>query len=178
MGRQIRGATSRKRARTDQSISRSPHAPVTLAARILAGRDEARAPFSSTTSATPIRRYAQATLTLNRKQHRLDDAPASNTNTNTNTKQNDEAHGRCSRAPCGRRLVRRHGRRKGSLLPWLKGAGKMRQLRHEALGHEMRGYGFREVRGLRRSIVRTACTTRAHPRQPHSCSAYSFGEGG
>merc|ERR1711907_462906 len=63
MGRQIRGATSRKRARTDQSISRSPHAPVTLAARILAGRDEGRAPFSSTTSATPIRRYAQATLT-------------------------------------------------------------------------------------------------------------------
>ena len=81
------------------------------APRILAGCDEGRAPFSSTTSATLIRRYAQATLTLN-KQHRLDDAPATNTNTNTNTSK-DEAHRRCSRPPCGRRLVRRHGRRVG-----------------------------------------------------------------
>ena len=54
------------------------------------------------------RRYAQATLTLN-KQHRLDDAQA--TQTNTTTKANDEARRRYSRAPRGLRLVRRHGRR-------------------------------------------------------------------
>merc|ERR1711907_416344 len=108
MGRRIGGATSRKRdGPIDFARSRDSGWPRW---RILAGRDDGRAPFSSTTSATPIRRYAQATLTLN-KQHRLDDAPA--TNTNTHTKQNDEAHCRRSRAPRGRRLVRRHGRRVG-----------------------------------------------------------------
>merc|ERR1712003_163355 len=106
-----RGATSRKRdGPIDFALSARSRDSGWPRRRVLAGRDEGRAPFSSTTSATPIRRYAQATLTLN-KQHRLDDAPATNTNTNTHTKRNDEAHGRCSRAPRGRRLVRRHGRR-------------------------------------------------------------------